>query len=75
MSQMPATSFGVLLGHYRLDVGLSQAHLAEVAGLSLNAISSLERGTRRHPHPDTVARLVAALGHHGLSPPSDLTHL
>ncbi|HEY0641203.1 MAG TPA: helix-turn-helix domain-containing protein [Pseudonocardiaceae bacterium] len=54
-------SFGELLRHYRGAAGLTQERLAERAGRSVDAVSALERGTRRHPHPATVAALSAAL--------------
>jgi predicted ATPase/transcriptional regulator with XRE-family HTH domain len=53
--------FGDLLRRYREAAGCSQEALAERAGLSKNAIGALERGERRHPHPDTIRRLAAAL--------------
>jgi predicted ATPase/DNA-binding XRE family transcriptional regulator len=54
--------FGKTLREMRLRAGLSQEELAETAELTLSAISSLERGLRRHPHPSTLARLARALG-------------
>ena len=54
-------SFGRLLQRFRVEAGLSQEQLAERAGLSTNAISSLERGLRLAPHSATLDRLVAAL--------------
>jgi len=57
---MPGT-FGRLLQLYRTKAGLSQEQLAERAGVSTNAISSLERGLRLAPHSATLDRLVAAL--------------
>lgn len=68
MASTPPLPFGALLRAYRQDAGLSQPHLAEAAGLSTHAISALERGTRLKPHPDTVARLLAALAANGLDP-------
>lgn len=56
------TSFGVLLRDHRRAAGLTQAELAERAGLSWRGVIGLERGERRSPHHDTVARLAAALG-------------
>jgi len=53
--------FGDLLRRYREAAGCSQEALAVRAGLSKNAIGALERGERRHPHPDTIRRLAAAL--------------
>ncbi len=57
-----AQSFGVLLKRYRMAAGLTHAELAERAGLSVRAISDLERGVNRKPRKDTVRMLVTALG-------------
>src|SRR5687767_14025285 len=57
-----AVTFGDLLRRHRLAVGLTQEALAERAGLSVRAITDLERGVRRAPYRDTVQRLAAALG-------------
>jgi predicted ATPase/DNA-binding CsgD family transcriptional regulator len=54
-------SFGAQLHRYRRAAGLSQAELAERAGLSQRGISDLERGARSSPYPATVRRLAAAL--------------
>jgi predicted ATPase/DNA-binding XRE family transcriptional regulator len=56
-----STLFGELLREHRLRRGFSQEYLAEKAGISLEAVSSLERGTRRAPYRNTLALLVAAL--------------
>jgi non-specific serine/threonine protein kinase len=45
----------------RLAAGLTQEGLAERAGLSVRAISDLERGARRRPYPHTVQQLARAL--------------
>jgi predicted ATPase/DNA-binding XRE family transcriptional regulator len=58
----PATPFAELLRRHRLRSGLSQQELAERAGLSVEGVGALERGSRRHPHPHTVRALTAALG-------------
>lgn len=55
-------SFGALLRAHRRAVGLTQEALAERAALSGQAVDVLERGDRRFPHRDTVARLAVALG-------------
>ena len=55
-------SFGDLLRHYRTLAGMSQEALAERAGLTSNAIGSLERGERRRPRSHTIRSLVDALG-------------
>ncbi len=53
--------FGRILKNLRLDAGFTQDELATIAGLSVNAVSLLERGERRWPHPETVRALAAAL--------------
>lgn len=53
--------FADLLRQYRVGAGLTQAALAEKAGLSLRGLSDLERGLRRAPHRDTLLRLLDAL--------------
>ena len=54
--------FGALLRRLREGAGLTQEELALRAGLSPRAISSLERGERRHPYPQTARSLADALG-------------
>ncbi|MCC6627365.1 MAG: helix-turn-helix domain-containing protein [Chloroflexi bacterium] len=56
-----ASTFGALLRSWRVAAGLTQEALAERAGLSVRAISSLERGERRQAHPHTVQVLARAL--------------
>jgi predicted ATPase/transcriptional regulator with XRE-family HTH domain len=53
--------FGTLLRRYRLAASLSQEALAERARLSVNGLSSLERGARRNPRRETLALLSDAL--------------
>jgi transcriptional regulator with XRE-family HTH domain len=48
------------LRHLRLQRGLSQERLAELAELSINAISSFERGLR-FPRPKSLDALARAL--------------
>ncbi|MGE0541392.1 MAG: tetratricopeptide repeat protein [Dehalococcoidia bacterium] len=55
-------TFAALLRRHRQASGLSQEDLAERAGLSVQAISALERGIRRHPYRDTIDLLAGALG-------------
>ncbi len=57
----PAPSFGALLKRYRLAAGLTQEELAERAGLSVRAISDLERGLHRSPQKETINLLADAL--------------
>jgi predicted ATPase/DNA-binding XRE family transcriptional regulator len=54
-------SFGAHLKALREAAGFTQEELATVAGLSVHAVSALERGERRRPHVDTVKALSAAL--------------
>src|SRR4051794_40665005 len=61
MAMGEAEAFGARLRRHRLRAGLTQEGLAERAGLSPRGVIHLERGTRR-PYPDTVQRLVSALG-------------
>src|SRR5438067_282982 len=53
-------TFGELLRRRRLEGGLTQAALAERAGISTRALQDLERGVS-HPHRDTLLRVVRAL--------------
>jgi transcriptional regulator with XRE-family HTH domain len=55
-------TFADLLRHHRTAAGLTQEELAARAGLSGDAISTLERGVRRRPHNYTVVQLATALG-------------
>lgn len=61
MSASDHTPFGALLRRYRLAAGLTQATLAERAGLSERAINDLEREPRRTPRLETVTLLATAL--------------
>ena len=58
----PTASFARALRQQRLARGLTQAELAARAGLSLRAVSDLERGVKRAPRPATLRRLAGALG-------------
>lgn len=59
-------SFGAELKALREVAGFTQEELATIAGLSVHAVSALERGERRRPHVETVRALSAA--------PSALAH-
>jgi tetratricopeptide (TPR) repeat protein/DNA-binding XRE family transcriptional regulator len=59
------TVFGTRLSADRRSAGLTQRELAERSGLSLRAVSNLELGRAKVPHPDTAHRLADALGLHG----------
>jgi tetratricopeptide (TPR) repeat protein/transcriptional regulator with XRE-family HTH domain len=56
-----AVEFSELLRRHRLAAGHTQATLAELAGLSEQAVSLLERGTRRRPRVETIHALSTAL--------------
>jgi predicted ATPase/DNA-binding XRE family transcriptional regulator len=53
-------SFGAQLKALREAAGYTQEELATIAGLSVHAVSALERGERRRPHAETVRALSAA---------------
>jgi predicted ATPase/DNA-binding XRE family transcriptional regulator len=54
-------SFGAQLKALREAAGFTQEELATIAGLSVHAVSALERGQRRRPHLETVRALSSAL--------------
>lgn len=59
---MDSEFFGPELRRLRERARLTQEQLAEKSGLSVNAVSALERGERRRPYPSTVRALAEALG-------------
>jgi non-specific serine/threonine protein kinase len=59
-SVAPGVRIGALLRQYRLVAGLTQAELAERAGMSAHGIQKLESGAT-HPYRDTAERLIRAL--------------
>ncbi|MEP7310907.1 MAG: helix-turn-helix transcriptional regulator [Acidobacteriota bacterium] len=54
-------SFAAHLKELREAAGFTHEELATIAGLSVHAVSALERGERRRPHVETVRALSAAL--------------
>jgi len=56
------SDFAVVLRRLRRARGLSQEALAERAAISAKAVSALECGMRKSPHPKTIALLATALG-------------
>jgi transcriptional regulator with XRE-family HTH domain len=56
-----ATGFGSRLKELREKAGLSQAHLAEKAGMNVFGVAKLEQG-QREPSWATVQSLCKALG-------------
>ena len=54
-------SFSARLKALREAAGFTQEELATIAGLSVHAVSALERGERRRPHVETIRALSSAL--------------
>jgi DNA-binding XRE family transcriptional regulator len=50
------------LEYYRRGAGLTQAELADEAGVSQATVGMIERGKRPKPHPRTLTKLAEALG-------------
>ena len=61
MKAVAPGAFGAHLKALREAAGFTQEELATTAGLSVHAVSALERGERRRPHLETVRALSAAL--------------
>src|SRR5690242_2741227 len=61
MKPTAAAPFGVRLKALREAAGFTQEELASIAGLSVHAVSALERGQRRRPQVETLRALAAAL--------------
>ncbi|HEU4938558.1 MAG TPA: helix-turn-helix domain-containing protein [Vicinamibacterales bacterium] len=61
MNRGTPESFGTRLKALRDAAGYTQEELATIAGLSVHAVSALERGERTRPHVETVRALSAAL--------------
>ena len=62
MATRDLPGFGNLLRRHRTAAALSQEELAERAGVSVRALSDLERGVHRAPRLETVRMLAGALG-------------
>lgn len=58
---MSVDDLATLLKDLRLKAGLSQQMLAHRALISVQAVSALERGYRKVPHPKTLERIAEAL--------------
>ncbi|MGI8913059.1 MAG: ATP-binding protein [Chloroflexota bacterium] len=61
MPDQTNSSFGSTLRRYRVAAQLTQEQLAERASLSIQAVSTLERGVNQTPQQGTLDLLVAAL--------------
>lgn len=61
MADQPLASFAELLRRLRADARLTQAELAEAAGLSPRSVSDLERGVNRTAQRGTALLLADAL--------------
>src|SRR5215207_3294441 len=62
MASRDPPSLGEHLRRHRTAAAFSQEELAERAGLSVRAISDLERGVHRAPRLETVRMVADALG-------------
>jgi transcriptional regulator with XRE-family HTH domain len=60
MDEAPAA--GAWVKSQRLAAGMTQEELASKSGLSVRAISNLERGRTTRPHPRSLEVLAVALG-------------
>lgn len=56
-----AASLGIAIRHYRTEAGLTQAQLAELAGLQRSYLSELETG-KETEHLRRVLRVLRQLG-------------
>jgi len=61
VSLTQASAFGTLLKQYRQAASLTQEALAERANVSIEAVGTLERGTRQSPRLETIKLLAEAL--------------
>src|ERR1700761_4909886 len=57
-----ARAAGAWVKSQRLAAGMTQEELAGKSGLSVRAISNLERGRTARPHPRSLELLAVALG-------------
>ena len=61
MIQDVATT-GEKLRRYRRGNAMTQAQLAEAAGVSQSTVALIENGTRPNPQPKTLGKLARVLG-------------
>ncbi len=57
-----ARDIGPMLRTLRLEQGVTQRDVAEAAGIDEPNLCAYEKG-RRVPDPDTIVRVLTALGH------------
>ena len=62
-ARSPCTRRNSVLRRYRLAAGFAQGVLADLARMSINGFSALERGHRRSPQSETPALLGDALAY------------
>lgn len=62
MDAATGADLGSLIKRFRMQAGLSQQMLADRALISPQAVSALERGSRKVPYRYTLDRIVEALG-------------
>ena len=62
MHHQHSSAFEAQLRRYVEAADPTQEQLAEWVGLTVNAISLLERGRRQVPYPQTIRKLAEALG-------------
>ncbi|HJT91476.1 MAG TPA: helix-turn-helix transcriptional regulator, partial [Mycobacterium sp.] len=65
MRTLDGEPFAELLRRLRGEQGLTQQELAERSGISVRAISDLERAINLRPHRDTAAMLADGLALNG----------
>lgn len=54
--------FSYLLGRLRVEHGLSQRKLGQLAGIHHTYLEKLEKGIKKRPQPEKVEQLVRGLG-------------
>ncbi|MDG0873144.1 helix-turn-helix transcriptional regulator [Paenibacillus thiaminolyticus] len=55
------STLGELIQRYRQDRGMTQAHLAELSGVSSGSISKIENGEIRRPEYKTIQPIISVL--------------
>jgi transcriptional regulator with XRE-family HTH domain len=60
---MNQTTTGCRIRRERRALHLTQDELAQIAHVGRRTVQDIERGKVAHPHPATLAKIAAALGH------------